>query len=318
MAATELPPITPEQIREREARIRPRVGLVALAAAILTIVANVVQNAALSDRPRVTEIDALRDAAGQPLGRPGLGTDQVLFFHDHAASIIFGSFLQALVSILTGLVLLALLRATLDRGGRVPRFTRQLIIVGATAAALGTLLLSIGLAINAADFASATDQGTDAAHDAARSGTLVVAGTLLGLLGLFPLAAAFVMVAVAAMRIGLLTRFVGVLGAIVGVLQILGPLSAGAFIVTAFWLAMVGMLFLGRWPSGTPPAWDDAEARPWPSQQEIREQRDRARQERGRGRGGPSRPAPATGPAEPALGDAPSPATSARKKRKRR
>jgi hypothetical protein len=317
MAAAEALAVTPQEVVERERPIRPRVGLVALAAAILTVGANVVQNAALSDRPRVSEIDALRDAAGEPLGRPGLGTDQVLFFHDHAASILFGSVLQGLVSALTGVVLLTLLRFTLDRGGRAPRFTKQLIIVGAVAASIGTVLLSLGLVINASDFAGAADQGTQAAHDAARSGFLVLTGTILGLVGLFPLAAAFVMVAIAAMRVGLLTRFVGVLGAIVGVLQILGPLSAGAFIVTAFWMAMVGALMLGRWPSGTPPAWDEGDARPWPTQQELREQKERARAERGGIRGDAPAPAPASGPAEP-LGDAPSPATSARKKRKRR
>jgi MFS family permease len=319
MAATDDLVVTPQEVVARERTVRPKIGLVALGAAILTVVANIVQNAALSDRPRVNEIDALRDAAGQPLGRPGLGTDQVLYFNDHAASILLGSVLQGLVSVLTGVVLLALLRFALDRGGRAPRFTRQLIIIGAAAAATGTVLLSLGLVLNAHDFAGAADQGTQAAHDAARSGFLVVTGTILGLVGLFPLAAAFVMVAIAAMRVGLLTRFVGVLGAIVGVLQILGPLSAGAFIVTAFWMAMVGMLMLGRWPTGMPPAWDEGDARPWPSQQELREQREHAREARGRGRGPSSRaPEPEPAAAEPALGDAPSPATSARKKRKRR
>jgi MFS family permease len=306
--------VTPEQVVARERPVRTRAGLAALAAAVLTIGANMVQNATLADRPAVNEIDALRDAAGESLGRPGLGTDQVLFLHDHTAGLLAGAVLQALVAVLTGFVLLVLLRSTLDRGGSAPRPTRILVIIGAAAAGLGTLLLSIGLAINTADFASSSDQGTQAAHDATHGGGVLVTGTLMGLVGLFAMAAAFVLVALAAMRSGLLTRFVGVLGAIVGVLQILGPLSTGSFIVTAFWLAMVGALLLGRWPSGMPPAWDAGEARPWPSQQEIREQRERQRAERGRRGGGT--PAPA-GPAEPASA-APSPATSARKKRKRR
>jgi MFS family permease len=325
MAATDGLAVTPQQLVERERPVRSKIGLVALATAILTVVANIVQNAALSDRPPVTEIDALRDAAGQPLGRPGLGTDQVLFFHDHAASILIGSVLQALVSLGVGAVLVTLLAFTLDRGGRAPRFARELVIVGAVAAALGTVMLTLGLVLNANDFASAADHGTQAAHDAARSGFLVVAGTVLGLVGLFPLAAGFVMIAIAAMRIGLLTRFVGVLGAIVGVLQILGPLSAGAFVVNAFWLAMVGALMLGRWPSGMPPAWEAGEAVPWPTQQEIREERERQRAAGGgsgrRGRGRGSMPAPASDPepvVEGTATEAASPATSARKKRKRR
>jgi hypothetical protein len=320
MAATDGVAVTPEQLVARERPVRNKVGLVALATAILTVVANIVQNAALSDRPRVTEIDALRDAAGEPLGRPGLGTDQVLYFHDHAASVLIGSVLQALVSVGVGVVLVGLLRFTLDRGGRAPRFARELVIVGAAAAAIGTVMLTLGLVLNASDFASSADHGTQAAHDAARSGFLVVAGTVLGLVGLFPLAAGFVMVALAAMRVGLLTRFVGVLGAIVGVLQILGPLSAGAFVVNAFWLAMVGALMLGRWPSGMPPAWDQGEAVPWPSQQELREERERQRAAR-RGEPVPERTgagATAEAAVEGPRTEAPSPSTSARKKRKRR
>ncbi|HWH95994.1 MAG TPA: hypothetical protein VNT03_19180 [Baekduia sp.] len=309
--------VTPEQVVAREAPIRTRAGLVALAAAVLTVVANIVQNATLADRPAVNEIDALRDAAGENLGRPGLGTDQVLYLHDHAAGLLGGAVLQALVSLLTGAVLLVLLRAALDRAGRAPRVTRLLVLLGAGAAALGTLLLAVALTINTADFASSSDHGTQAAHDAVHGGGLLVAGTMLGLLGLFALAASFVMVALSAMRVGLLTRFVGVLGAIVGVLQILGPLSTGSFIVTAFWLAMVGMLLLGRWPSAMPPAWAAGEARPWPTQQEIREAKERARAERG-GRGGAGpQDVPATASDGPTAA-APSPSASARKKRKRR
>jgi hypothetical protein len=75
-----------------------------------------------------------------------------------------------------------------------------------------------------------------------------------------------------AMRVGLLTRFMGVLGIIVGGLFII-PLGASLPIVQAFWLVAIGALFLGYWPPGVPPAWVTGEAQPWPSQQELREQR---------------------------------------------
>src|ERR1044071_5470390 len=181
MAATDDLAVTPQQLVERERPVRNRIGLAALATAVLVIVANVVQNAALSDRPPVTEIDALRDAAGESIGRAGLGTDQVLYFHDHGASLLTASVLQALVSLGVGVVLITLLRFTLDRAGRAPRFSRELVAVGAVATALGTVLLMLGLVLNANDFASASDQGTQAAHDAARTGGLVVTGTVMGL-----------------------------------------------------------------------------------------------------------------------------------------
>ena len=101
------------------------------------------------------------------------------------------------------------------------------------------------------------------------------------------------------MRVGLLTRFVGVLGAIVGVLLVLGP-ADGLDLHRhrpSGWL-MAGALILGRWPSGDAAGVDRRRGPPWPSQQEIREQRERMRAERGRGRGAAG--APATAPSAPA------------------
>jgi hypothetical protein len=111
-----------------------------------------------------------------------------------------------------------------------------------------------------------------------------------------------------------------VLGAIVGALILLGPLSGSpTFIVQAFWLAMTGAVLLGRWPNGVPPAWTTGVAAPWPSQQELREQRG-ARGGRGdRGRASaPADAAPRPPAAAGSLTESPSPATSSRKKRKRR
>ena len=78
-----------------------------------------------------------------------------------------------------------------------------------------------------------------------------------------------------AMRVGLLTRFMGVLGIITGVLQIL-PFGGPLPVVQCFWMLMLSILFLGRWPSGNPPAWRTGRAEPWPSSAELREQRKKA------------------------------------------
>ncbi|WP_027007692.1 hypothetical protein [Conexibacter woesei] len=328
--------VTPAQVVEHEARRRPRTGLIALVAAIVTVIANVLQTSIFSDLPKVTPIDALRETAGESLGagRTGLASEQALYLHHHASGLVIATILQALVYFALGYILLELLRMTLDRAGKVARPTRILVYVGSVLAGVGALARIIGLVRNAADFASSDHQTTAAAHDVVRNGSLLVGGTLVGQLGLFALAAAIVLVALAAMRVGLLPRFVGILGAIVGVLQILGPLSALSFVVTAFWLAMLGAMMLGRWPGGMPPAWDAGEAVPWPSPQEVREQRDAARGERGggggfggggfgrRGRPRAELPEPVSngngnGASAPAT-ETPSPATSARKKRKRR
>jgi hypothetical protein len=314
--------VTPDQIVAHEARRRPRTGLIALAAAVVTVVANIIQTSIFSKLPKVTPIDALREVSGEPLGRTGLASEQALYLHHHAAGLVIATVLQSLVYFAFGYILLELLRMTLDRAGRVVRPTKALIYIGSVLAGIGGIVRILGLVRNAADFASSHDQGTSAAHDVVRNGGLLLTGTLVGQLGLFALAAAIILTALAAMRVGLLTRMAGVLGAIVGVLQILGPLSSASFVVSAFWLAMIGALMLGRWPRGMPPAWAAGEAVPWPSSQEIREQREAARE----ARGGAPRAKPELEPEAASNGngasapatETPSPATSARKKRKRR
>jgi hypothetical protein len=36
-------------------------------------------------------------------------------------------------------------------------------------------------------------------------------------------------------------------------------------VILTLWLLLLGVLFLGRWPGGTPPAWRTGQAEPWPA-----------------------------------------------------
>jgi hypothetical protein len=90
----------------------------------------------------------------------------------------------------------------------------------------------------------------------------VGAGALFA--GTIALAFAYVIIALNAMRAGLLSRFMGVLGIIVGGLIVLPLLPQGVPIVQIFWLGALGFLFLGLWPGGRGPAWETGEATPWP------------------------------------------------------
>jgi hypothetical protein len=79
---------------------------------------------------------------------------------------------------------------------------------------------------------------------------------------------ATILVSLNAMRAGLLSRFMGVLGVILGALFVL-PLIASP-IIQLFWLLALGVLFIGKWPGGRGPAWETGEAVPWPSPQRGR------------------------------------------------
>lgn len=65
-----------------------------------------------------------------------------------------------------------------------------------------------------------------------------------------------------AMRVGLLTRFLGIWGVGGGVIiAILGPSGEPFFLG---WVASIGLLALGYWPGeGRPPAWEEGRAIPW-------------------------------------------------------
>jgi len=92
-----------------------------------------------------------------------------------------------------------------------------------------------------------------------------VIGTAAGFAGTLAIAFAYVIIALNAMRAGLLSRFMGVLGIGVGVLIVLPLLPQGLPIVQMFWLGALGLLVLGRWGGGRGPAWETGTAEPWPT-----------------------------------------------------
>ncbi|HMJ01894.1 MAG TPA: hypothetical protein VK506_03075 [Conexibacter sp.] len=83
-------------------------------------------------------------------------------------------------------------------------------------------------------------------------------------------------------------------------------------------VAALAILFVGRSVSGAiPPAWQSGEAMPWPSAAEMREQRVRDAEAR-RGGGDLTPPDQLTVPDDASELTGPDPATSKRKRKKRR
>ena len=130
--------------------------------------------------------------------------------------------------------------------------------------------------IEYSQFADAAERTPGGVRDIGSDGILPGVA-LLEILGAFALALAFVFVSLNAMRTGLLTRFMGILGVIVGALAVF-QLDAPQ-IVRGIWLVFVGLIIAGRYPGGSPPAWQTGRAEAWPSQQELRERREALRAE---------------------------------------
>jgi hypothetical protein len=273
--------MTPEQeTLAWEAERRQRIAYAAFAAAGLTIIGSLVTGLGRGvdkhDDRAVTVIDAMaRKAAGQPIPQGRLSA-QVLDLAQHATIETIGAVLFFLGTLCIFPVAAFLFRAARARRPELQQIALVLAAIGTVGFAVGRTSAEIAQYIGATHFRDAVDHSNQAANDAL-SGKVFLVGQIVWQVGALALGFAFVLICLNAMRVGLLSRFMGVMGIIVGATFVLPLDSQG--IIRTFWLAAVGALIFGRWPS-MPPAWVTGKAEPWPTQQEMRERREAARLER--------------------------------------
>ena len=253
------------------------------------------------------------NTSNTPIGdQPSLRLIPYQFFADHAAAILIGAVCVGLGALAMSGALTYLAYATRARAERYPKVGIYLPIIGGVLMMLGTILSAVG---RLSFYNSIIDgPGTvQAVRDYNPSGLLYV-GQFVQLIGGLALALAFVLVALNAMRVGLLTRFMGIMGILAGALTIL-PLPAVP-VLQAFWLVALGALILGVWPGGAiPPAWVTGRAEPWTSATQQRAER--AKAVRDRKSGGRTAAPPEPAEVEARAADA-KPHPSSKKKRKRR
>jgi Domain of unknown function (DUF4386) len=176
---------------------------------------------------------------------------------------VAGAALAALASLFMIIVLLYLYRAVKHRRPDLPAAVFPLAIIGPVLLAIAGLLTQLDLNDTAHEFVRS------GAHTEARAEDLLEGGSVLaqslGLSGALAIAFATISISQSAMRTGLLSRFLGVLGIVVGATYVLGMLFPGIDLVRLFWLVALGLIFLDRWPGGRGPAWETGEATEWPS-----------------------------------------------------
>jgi hypothetical protein len=274
-----------------EARQRPRAGVAALLGTLALVVSLVLQ-IVIGRTPTSSFEVALQHAVapGKLDDTRSLRVPIFQYLHDHAALGLATAVASAVGYFGLAWVAAFLGGATAARNPQLPRWAAVLPIVGGVVMAVSVVALEVISLQRYADFLSGP-RTVAAATEIAKGEGVLVFPKVLGFLGSVALAAGLGLIALNAMRAGLLTRFYGVLGIITAVMLVLLPLP----LVQIFWLGAMGILCLGFWPGGAPPAWASGKAEPWP----------------------PSRPA---APAPPARGR-PEPETapaSARRKRKKR
>lgn len=305
---------TTEDVLRWEARQGPRAAAAAVASALLVIGSGIATAALFNDAPVTGLADSLARAgeAGGVGDLPSLRTPYYEYYDDRAGSVLLTALARGIGFVAVAFMLVYLGLAVRNRSEGFRRMWIYVSLAGGLLGAIATVMFTIGTSAEISSFLDGP-RSVDRAADIGDSSVLVTA-QLIGIPGTqaigiasLALGLGWVVICLNAMRVGLLTRFMGVLGIICGALIVL-PILSPLPIVQTFWLGAMALLLLGRWPNGVPPAWTTGEAQPWPSQQEVREARRRAAQ---------PEPEPDPEP-ESRAGDGRQHPSSRKKKRKRR
>lgn len=237
-------------------------------------------------------VSANKDAP--PRGDPLPIQQDLVNFHNHASTQLASALLLAVATAFTAGVLFYLFRATRARRAELPEIIQWLLLIAPILLIIGSVTYWSGHKDAADKFVSqgvaavAHPKITKSQHDDAvkfckkhkeencvpgrarreavakklsdqNRGSLSVATSIAGPLAL---AFSFVIIALNAMRAGLISRFMGILGIIVGALIVLPIVPTP--VVQIFWLGAMAVLFMNRWPGGRGPAWETGVAEPWP------------------------------------------------------
>ena len=294
----------------RESERRARLAVPAFAGGFLYLLSAIIISSTLNGAPTVGLLQGLAPALSG-VANPAVSprTAEVKFISQHAFALIAGSALATVAIACLTLILLVLLDATRFRRPQTWSAARPLVLCGGIAFAVVAVGHQVVSSIETHNFVVSSDHSNHAVEQALTSGTANALVDYIDLLAGLALAAGMIGTMINAQRVGLLPRWMGVLGIFTGLL-IFFPIGGSELqVVPAFWMVMMGILYVGRWPNGEPPAWAAGEARPWPSQAQLR-----AAGQAGNGRTAPSA---AGAVAVPVPVQPPSSGSSRKRRRKR-
>jgi hypothetical protein len=266
-----------EQV-ESEARRRGRLAVPAFAGGFLYLLSQIIITETLTGAPNVGVLQGLAPAlsgVASPARSPR--ANEVKFISHHALPLIAGSVLAAFALFALTKILLLLLEATTFRRPQTWRRARAVLLIGGIAFPAVSVVHQIVTAIQTHNFATGSDFSSHAVDEALTTGTPNVVIEYVDLLAGLALAAGIIGVMINALRVGLVPRWMGILGMFTGLLLFLPIGGAELQVVPALWMVMMGVLYAGRWPGGDPPAWLAGEPRPWPSGAQMRAERQAAK-----------------------------------------
>jgi hypothetical protein len=246
-----------------ESSVRFRWAILAFVAAILLVGSQLIQLSGA--QPPVSE-----------------STVSLITYNSRGTIDTVGSIVDMLGLFSVGALLFWLHRRAQARLPQLRSLTRFTVAAGALIAGLLGLVYTIIVMQKVHQFVTIGNQSWPEASALLKTPSLVLVPVFADL-GNLLLAVGVILVALSAMRVGLLPRVIGYTGVISGALFIIGfPVLTP--VIQGFWLAATAVLLARRWPSGDPPAWESGVAVPWPPTQRQVAQQDRARERGGRRR----------------------------------
>jgi hypothetical protein len=238
----------------------------AFAGGFLYVLSAIIISGTLKGAPTVGVIEGLGPAfngVANPAVSPR--ASEVKFISHHAFTLITGSTLAAIAVGGLTLILLLLVDATRFRRPTTWVAARPLVLIGGLSVAIVSVAHQVISAIETHKFAVGHDFSNHAVSQALTESTLNVVVEYIDLLAGLALAAGVIATVINALRVGLIPRWMMILGIFSGLLIFLPLGGAELQVVPALWMVMMGILYAGRWPNEEPPAWAAGEARPWTS-----------------------------------------------------
>jgi hypothetical protein len=183
--------------------------------------------------------------------------------HAHKGPFMVSAVISAFAMLAFIGPLLYLYETTHYRRPALPTIARGLAFLGPLLFAICAVWFEVKQAHASDLFVAGANKANKHAESLLRHQTTAPAG--ISLASSLATGLATILISLNAMRAGLLSRFMGVLGIILGALFVL-PLIASP-VIQLFWLIALGLLFMNLWPgaSGRGPAWETGDAIPWPS-----------------------------------------------------
>ncbi len=266
---------------ELESRRRMRLATPSIAGGVLFLLGGVIVSTTLRALPTVGPLQGLApELRGEANPAVSPGTREVRYIDHHAFGLIAGNVLQALAILLLVALLLFVLDAVRFRRPETTQLARPLVLGGGLVMVVVSVAHPVAQVLNAHNFVGGHDFTDEAVTHALTQSTVLELTEYLGLLGGLAMAAGMIVVILGATRTGLMARwtmYLGVFAALLAFTPFGLALGEVQQLIPAFWMVSAGILLMGRWPGGDPPAWAAGEARPWPSQLEARAQRETQR-----------------------------------------